>query len=210
MGPAPATGHTGRVLPIHAGGLAVTTPEQKARQSIDRQLAETGWLVEDYRAMNLSAGPGVAVREFPLTTGEADYLLYADGRAIGVIEAKPEGHTLKGVETQSAKYTEGLPDGLPHYHLPLPFAYESTGTITQFTDALDPDPRSREVFAFHRPEELIRLALLESQLRANLRQMPKLLTERLWDVQIEAVRNLEESLAANRPRALIQTPTGED
>ena len=139
MGPAPATGHTGRVLPIHAGGLAVTTPEQKARQSIDRQLAETGWLVQDYRAMNLSAGPGVAVREFPLTTGEADYLLYADGRVIGVIEAKPEGNTLTGVETRSAKCTE-----------------------------------------------------------------------RLWHVQIEAVRNLEESLAANRPRALIQTPTGED
>lgn len=190
------------------GGLAVTTPEQEARQNIDRQLGETGWLVQDYRAMNLSAGLGVAIREFPLTTGEADYLLYADGRAIGVIEAKPEGHTLKGVETQSAKYTEGLPDGLPHHHLPLPFAYESTGTITQFTNRLNPDPRSREVFTFHRPEELIRLALLESQLRANLRQMPKLLTERLWDVQIEAVRNLEQSLAANRPRALIQMATG--
>lgn len=89
---------------MHAGGLAVTSPEQKARQSIDRQLAETGWLVQDCRAMNLSAGPGVAVREFPLKTGQADYLLYAGGRAIGVIEAKPEGHTLTGVETQSAMH----------------------------------------------------------------------------------------------------------
>ena len=57
--------------------------------------------------MNISAGLGVAVREFPLKSGHADYLLYADAKAIGVIEAKPEGHTLTGVETQSGKYTDG-------------------------------------------------------------------------------------------------------
>src|SRR6185436_15538571 len=95
--------------------------------------------------MNISAGLGVAVREFPLATGFADYLLYADGKAIGVVEAKPEGHTLTGVEIQSSKYTDGLPKGLPHYHLPLPFAYESTGTVTQFTNSLEPDARSRQV-----------------------------------------------------------------
>ena len=83
------------------------TPEQKARQKIDQQLDQCGWMVQDYREMNISAGLGVAVREFPLKTGDADYLLYADGKAIGVIEAKPEGHTLTGVETQSAKYTDG-------------------------------------------------------------------------------------------------------
>lgn len=83
------------------------TPEEKARQRIDAQLVRCGWVVQDYAEMDISAGPGVAVREFPLKTGEADYLLYADGRAIGVVEAKPEGHTLTGVETQSAKYTEG-------------------------------------------------------------------------------------------------------
>ena len=89
--------------------------------------------------MNLSASVGVAVREFPLATGEADYLLYASGRAIGIVEAKPEGHTLTGVETQSAKYTQGLPVSLPNYQLPLPFAYESTGMVTQFTNNLEPD-----------------------------------------------------------------------
>ncbi len=63
--------------------------------------------------MNIGAGPGVAVREFPLKTGFADYLLYADGRVIGVVEAQPEGHTLKGVETQSAEYIGWLPKGPP-------------------------------------------------------------------------------------------------
>jgi type I restriction enzyme R subunit len=185
------------------------TPEEKARQEIDRLLKQSGWIVQDHSAMDITAGLGVAIREFPLTTGFADYLLYADGKAIGVVEAKPEGYTLTGVETQSAKYTTGLPDGLPNWHLPLPFAYESTGKVTQFTNGLDPIPRSREVFTFHRPDELIRLAQLgPDQLRANLRNLPDINETRLWNVQIEAIRNLEQSFSDNRPRALIQMATG--
>ena len=112
------------------------TPEQEARRQIDRQLTECGWLVQKASEMNISAGRGVAIREFPLQTGFADYLLYADCKAIGVIESKREGHTLTGVETQSAKYTTGLPSGLPNYHLPLPFAYESTGSVIRKDDRL--------------------------------------------------------------------------
>src|SRR5262245_34705634 len=115
------------------------TPEQKARQLIDQQLAACGWIVQDFRQMHISAGQGVAVREFKLTTGNADYMLYADGKAIGVVEAKPKGYTLSGVETQSGRYLDGLPTGLPNYRLPLPFAYESTGDATQFTNTLEPD-----------------------------------------------------------------------
>ena len=184
------------------------TPEEKARLEIDRQLAACGWLVQDFKAMNISAAAGVAVREYPLKTGFADYLLYANGKAIGIVEAKPEGHTLTGVEIQSSKYTLGLPDGIPVYRKPLPFAYESTGAVTQFSNSLEPDFCSREVFSFHRPEELMRLAGLETQLRANLRALPELNTERMWRVQVESVRNLEASLAANQPRALIQMATG--
>src|SRR5262245_35156847 len=143
------------------------TPEQSARLRIDQQLEEAGWLVQDYAQMHITAGLGVAIREFPLKTGEADYLLYVDGEIIGVIEAKPVGHTLTGVEMQSAKYTTGLPDELPRWHSPLPFAYESTGTVTQFTSSLDPEARSREVFTFHRPEELLRLVKLDEQLRGS-------------------------------------------
>ena len=166
--------------------------------------------------MNIHAGLGVAVREYPLRwkegaktcTGSADYLLYADGRAIGVVEAKPAGYPLRGVEPQSKQYTDGLPEGIPNYRLPLPFAYESTGKITHFTNGLDPDHRSREVFTFHSPEELKRLVELQCQLRSNLREMPVLEPGRLWPVQRDAITNLERSLAANRPRALIQMATG--
>src|SRR5205823_6354447 len=142
------------------------TPEERARKNIDRLLEASGWTVQDFEDMNISASVGVAMREFPLKGGTADYLLYADCKAVGVVEAKPEGHTLTGVETQSGKYKDGLPANLPHFHLPLPFAYESTGTVTQFTNALEPDARSREVFTFQRPEELIRLAMLDRQSRA--------------------------------------------
>ncbi|WP_339909877.1 hypothetical protein [Symmachiella dynata] len=88
------------------------TPEEKARKHIDHQLAQCGWIVQHRDEMNIMAGLGVAVREFPLKTGFADYLLYVDGRVAGVVEAKPEGHTLSGVEIQSAKYNAGLPDDL--------------------------------------------------------------------------------------------------
>jgi len=184
------------------------TPEQQARQEIDRQLLECGWVVQSFRDMNISAGLGVAVREFPLKNGFADFLLYVDCKALGLIEAKAEGHTLTGVETHSGKYLDGLPAGLPGFRLPLPFAYESTGAVTCFTNGLEPDARSREVFTFHRPEELMRLATLDEQVRGLLRQMPPLNTERLWRVQVESIKNLDASLADTRPRSLIQMATG--
>lgn len=78
---------------------------------IDRQLGAAGWVVQDKASLNLFAGPGVAVREVVMAAGHgrADYLLYVDKAAVGVIEAKPEGTTLSGVEWQSARYAEGLP-----------------------------------------------------------------------------------------------------
>lgn len=115
------------------------TPEEKARRDIDRQLEQCGWMVQDRSEMHISAGPGVAVREFPMITGEANYLLYAGGKAIGVVEAKPQGHTLAGVESQSVKYAGALTSGVPAHRLPLPFCYESTGAVTQVTSLLEPD-----------------------------------------------------------------------
>jgi type I restriction enzyme R subunit len=113
-------------------------PEQKSRQQIDRELEQAGWVVQDDREMNISAGRGVAVREFPLTTDQADDMLSVNASAIGVVQAKPKGHTLSGVETQSGKSLDGLPRALPNDRLPLPFASESTGEVTQFTTTLEP------------------------------------------------------------------------
>ena len=108
------------------------TPEQEARVKIDRMLELAGWIVQDVDLINPYAGLGVAVREFPLKSGHgtADYMLYVGGKAVGVVEAKPVGFTLTGVEAQSEKYSTGLPDGLPAPIRPLPFVYESTGVET--------------------------------------------------------------------------------
>jgi type I restriction enzyme R subunit len=132
------------------------TPEALARQHIDQLLMAAGWVICDLKHVNLHAAQGVAIREFPLNPGHgfADYLLYVNGKACGVIEAKKEGVTLKGVEAQSERYAQGLPAALPAWRRPLPFLFESTGVETQFTNGLDPQPRSRRVFAFFRPELL--------------------------------------------------------
>ncbi len=187
--------------------------------------------MQDVAALNVHAARGVAVREFPLLHGHgfADYLLYVDGRAAGVVEAKPAGHTLTGVEAQSGKYGDGLPDTLPYYVRPLPFLYESTGVETRFTNGLDPQPRSRNVFSFHTPETLAvwlgasipSWDLGQQQaagtqaaytapysLRRRLSTLPPLDDSNLWSVQAQAIRNLEQSLAEARPRSLVQMATG--
>lgn len=184
------------------------TPEEEARQEIDRQLEEAGWEVQDYRRLNLGASLGVAVREFPLKTGTADYLLFVDRKAVGAVEAKPEGTTLSGVAEQTSKYLGGLPESIPHVEEPLPFGYESTGVETFFRDIRDPDSRSRRVFTFHRPETLLEWINQGDTLRARLRQLPPLITDGLRDCQIEAIENLEVSFKDSRPRALIQMATG--
>ncbi len=184
-------------------------PEEKARKKIDQLLIAAGWEIQDLKEINLGASLGVAVREFPLKSqGAADYLLFVDRNAVGVVEAKPEGTTLSGVAEQSEEYVTSFPENLPHVQEPLPFAYESTGTETYFRDLQDPDPRSRRVFAFHKPETLNEWASLENTLRARLKIMPPLITEGLRDCQTEGIKNLEKSFAEARPKALIQMSTG--
>ena len=125
------------------------SPEELAREKIDKLLTDYGWIVQNRSTINLSAARGIAIREAPLKhRDEADYLLFVDGKAIGTVEAKPEGFTLTGVEEQSDKYGKGLLDIYPKWREPLPFAYESTGVETQFTNQLDPSPKSRNVWTF--------------------------------------------------------------
>jgi type I restriction enzyme R subunit len=190
--------------------------EARARKEIDKQLADAGWKVQSQKALNLSAGPGVAVREFTLEKphGRVDYLLFLNGQPAGVIEAKPEGTPLIEVEHQSGSYVEGLPDWMQPPVYPLPFIYESTGAETRFTNGYDPEARSRPVFTFHRPGTLAEwLRQIEENrdlptFRARLKAMPPLDERGLWGKQAEAIRNLELSLAEDHPRSLIQMATG--
>ena len=206
------------------------TPENRAREKIDALLAQSGWVVQDRDEMNLTL-PAVAVREFKLQRGHgfADYLLFVDGQAVGVCEAKKAGFPVRSVEVQTQKYVEGLPTDLDAPHLPLPFGYISTGEETAFINYLDPHPRTREVFSFHRPETLrewLRADTLDawvkrpggfytaandskpSTLRARLRAMPPVVLPGMWPNKVEAVTNIEKSLFDDHPRSLIQMATG--
>ncbi len=183
------------------------TPEEEARQNIDRKLTQAGWIVQDYKNLNLSAGEGIAVREYPTESGSADYILFIDRNPVGVIEAKKEGHTLSQVHDQTTRYAT---DELKFIKKPneLPFQYESTGMETFFTDARDPSPRQRELFSFHRPETLRNFINEIPTLRKRLQLFPHLQTDGLRECQIIAINNLEKSFADNRPRALVQMATG--
>lgn len=185
-------------------------PEQIARDLIDKMLENAGWLVQNKSTMNISAGRGVAVREWPTDTGPMDYLLIVDGEPCGLIEAKKfvKGCDLVTVEKQSDDYADA---DLADYHknFKIRFIYESTGKVTHFRDRCDPKPRSRNVFSFFRPETLAAWIAKEKTLRKRLlTDMPTLEKGDLRDCQFKALTNLQTSFANASPRALIQMATG--
>ena len=184
------------------------TPEQIARDEIDRLLELAGWTVVSKSQVNLSASKGVAVREYQTDVGPADYVLFVDKKAVGVIEAKreDEGFKLTVVEEQSTSYANAKLKYLNND--PLPFVYESTGTLTRFTDYRDPKPRGRRLFAFHKPETLAEWLKHGNTLRERLNDIPVLDPLGLRPAQIVAIENLEVSFKNNRPKALIQMATG--
>ncbi|PAT39912.1 restriction endonuclease subunit R [Vandammella animalimorsus] len=186
------------------------TPEALARQHIDHKLEQAGWIIQDMRAFNLGAGCGVAVREYPTDTGPADYVLFVNREAVGVIEAKKDsaGATLTVAESQTARYANAALKWRQG-NQPLRFLFEATGQIIRFTDSADPAPRSREIFHFFRPQTLAEWLAQPSTLRRRLaEQMPPLPKRGLRDCQINAITGLEASLAHNKPRALVHMATG--
>jgi type I restriction enzyme R subunit len=186
------------------------TPEQKAREEIDRKLVDTGWVIQDMKQLNLGAGLGVAVREYPTDTGPADYVLFVNRNAVGVIEAKKNeaGQNITAAEGQTERYANANLKWRKD-SAPLRFLFEATGQIIRFTDNADPAPRSREVFYFFKPETLgAWLAQPETLRRRLADHMPVLPERNLRDCQISAVTGLEKSLALNKPRALVHMATG--
>lgn len=191
-------------------------PEQIARDVIDAQLRESGWVVQSKDAIDFHAGDGQAVREYTTDSGPADYVLFVDGHPVGVIEAKKEtlGHNITTIEEQSGDYAAAKLKWVQSTGVPLPFVYEATGVLTRFTDQRDPKPRSREVFSFQRPETVRTWLAAPSpgesarSLRARLHDLPALDPTGLRDCQIEAITALDASLKQAKPRALIQMATG--
>ncbi len=185
------------------------TPEEVARDRIDRRLRAAGWQVQDSKKLDFNAGLGIAAREYQTDIGPADYVLFGDRRAAGVIEAKPNswGARLTTVEEQSEGYANAKLKWISNAE-PLPFLYESTGQITRFTNGRAPRPRSREVFTFHRPETLNTWMLAPRSFRSGIAALPPLNHAGLRECQSRAITDLEDSLKGDKPRALIQMATG--
>ncbi|PSM51441.1 type I restriction/modification system, restriction subunit [Campylobacter blaseri] len=184
-------------------------PEDVARIDIDKLLISAGFIIQDMVEFNRTASLGIAVREFVMQDGtKADYLIFIDGKACGVIEAKKSGTSLSGVENQSIKYANNLPKNVRCYQNPLPFLYESNSKEIYFTNLKDDNPRSRKIFAFHKPEFLRELLNQQSTLRNKFKNFPTLNRANLRDCQFEAISSVENSLRDLKPRALIQMATG--
>lgn len=185
------------------------TPEQRAREVIDRKLLQSGWIIQDVKSLNPMAAMGVAVREFPTSTGEVDYALFVEGVPVGVVEAKKSeaGEDITAVEKQSAKYANSSFKWVKCEYR-IRFAYEATDKLTRFTDYADIKYRSRKVFSFHRPETLAALLKQPDTLRNNMKHFPPLDTTGFRQCQITAIQNLDASFAHNKPRALVQMATG--
>lgn len=184
------------------------TPEQIARDKIDRLLQAASWVIQSKAKIDFSAGIGIAVREYQTDAGPADYVLFVNRVPVGIIEAKreEEGMKITEVEEQSVRYANAKLKYLDKK--PLPYIYETTGSLTHFTDYTDPKPRSRMVFAFHKPETLAEWIRNGRSLRNHLQDFPPLDETGLRPAQILAVSNLEKSFGNNRPRSLIQMATG--
>ena len=186
------------------------TPEQIAREAIDRRLNDAGWIIQDMNKINLSAALGVAIREFPTSTGPVDYALFVAGKPVGVVEAKKdtEAQNITVVEGQSFRYANSTFKYLDEGY-EIRFAYEATGTLTRFTDFHDIKYRSRSVFSFHQPETLRDWIAAPDTVRNNLKHLPELDTTGFRKCQEIAIKNLDTSFAENRPKALVQMATGD-
>ena len=188
-----------------------TKLEAETREAIDAKLEAAGWVIQDKNRLNLYESLGVAVREMDTDTGPADYMLFINGEACGIIEAKREGADLGGVAEQSQRYATST---LKHIQRaaandqPLPFLYEATNHEIRFRDERDPSPRSRYVFHFHEPNTLKNWIEEGRSLRDRMLDLPELDITNLRDCQIDAIHGIEESLKAAKPRALLQMATG--
>ncbi len=185
------------------------TPEAKARQSIDTRLINAGWVLQDLSMVNPMAAIGVAVREYPTSTGPVDYALFVAGKPIGVVEAKKDdaGENITVVEAQSGRYASSKFKYV-NVDYQIRFAYEATGELTRFTDYNDQKYRSREVFSFHRPETLKALLEQRDTVRNNMKHFPVFDSTGFRDCQITAIKNLDKSFSENHPKALVQMATG--
>jgi len=181
------------------------TPEEKAREVINRMLNEAGWEIVDRD--NYSPGVSAVAIEEGILRGnlEADYLLFLNGKAIGVLEAKREEHGLSNVVMEQAeRYIRRLPSWCSYWYQPLPIVYLSNGREILFKNINNPDEDYTLVSRIHSPKEIVRMLGIKDDYAG----LPTLKKKGLRDCQYEAITELESSFRLGQTRALMVLATG--
>ena len=183
------------------------TPEEKARQKIDGWFIDAGWKVinRDEYEPTMTA---VAIREGLLKGNlEADYFLFVNGKAVGVLEAKREEVDVASgiVSDQVMTYARSVPGCYQAWEKPLPILYKSNGRDVMFLDYRKREGKDWEsINRIHRPVEIVRMLGIKDMFAG----LPILSKKGLRDCQYEAVTELEKSFRAGQNRALMVLATG--
>lgn len=186
--------------------------EKTARKRIDELLQKVGFIVQDMSEFSTNSSTNAknfAVREFVMSDDtKADYVLFVDNKACGIIEAKKFGTTLNSAHLQAKHYAKNFPRQIPAFSHPLPFTFESNANEIYFTNLREPKPRQRRIFAFFTPRALLEMLAEKASLRERLQNFPPLTNENLRTCQAEAINALEDFFKLGKDRALIQMATG--
>ena len=182
------------------------TPEEKARQKIDQWFTDAGWEVinrDDYEPTCTA----VAIREGLLKGNlEADYFLFINGKAVGVLEAKREETDAFSsiVCEQAALYARSVPNIYQTYQKPLPFIFTSNGKELYFCDFREQDHYFKQIMTIPTPHELVKKLGINDYFAG----LPTLRKKGLRDCQYEAITELEKRFRAGQNRALMVLATG--
>ena len=182
------------------------TPEEKARQKIDQWFADAGWKVinrDEYEPTCTA----VAIQEGLLKGNlEADYFLFINGKAVGVLEAKREetdAFSSKVCE-QAALYARSVPNIYQTYQKPLPFIFTSNGKELYFCDFREQNHYFKQIMTIPTPHELVKKLGINDYFAG----LPTLRKKGLRDCQYEAITELEKSFRSGQERALMVLATG--
>lgn len=182
------------------------TPEEKARVKIDRMFEEAGWQVvsRDEYTPNLTAA---AIKEGLLKHNlEADYFLFINGKAVGVLEAKRAEIDVDcdEVKGQAEKYVNNVPPIYAAYEKPLRIIYLSNGEKVLFYDYAKKDGNYIEINRIHTPKEIVDILSIDDFYAG----LPTLQKKGLRQCQFDAIKGLEESFRNGQKRALMVLATG--
>lgn len=180
-------------------------PEAEAREVIDEQLIRAGWadLDEEDRDTGFK-------REYPTKSGPVDYALLLAGEVIAVIEAKEEEKDAYAALTQAKRYAEDISTGRNYGRFGVPFVFTTNSEEVWFQDVRSDAPRERKLRNFHRPDGLEMFLNTDYEgAKQWLEDTPITDSDpNLWDNQREAIESIEEGLADNKRRMLVQMATG--